>query len=149
MTRTEGDAPISEEENERRRQALPAVFLATPHVASLGVVIERYEPDDVLLRLPFREDLTNDGSNYHGGVVATALDTAGGLAAWSGHDFSKGLRAATVSLSVQYLAGADGSDLWAAGRAVRRGRELVFCEMEATDTAGRVLAHALQTYRLA
>ena len=27
----------------------------------LGLVFDRYEPDDVVLRLPFRDDLTNDG----------------------------------------------------------------------------------------
>ena len=65
----------------------------TPFIAGLGVVIERYDPDEVTLRLPFRADLTNDGAYYHGGVIASAIDTAGACAAWSNHDFDKGARA--------------------------------------------------------
>ncbi|HVT20630.1 MAG TPA: PaaI family thioesterase, partial [Mycobacteriales bacterium] len=54
---------------------------ATPFLKGLGVVFDRYDPDDVVLRLPFREDLTNDGTYYHGGVVASVIDTAGAAAA--------------------------------------------------------------------
>ena len=33
----------------------------TPFIGGLGIVIERYEPDDITLRVPFRANLTNDG----------------------------------------------------------------------------------------
>jgi uncharacterized protein (TIGR00369 family) len=59
----------------------------------LGIVFERYEPDDVTIRLPFREVLTNDGTYFHGGVIASVMDTTGAAAAWSNHDFEKGSRA--------------------------------------------------------
>jgi uncharacterized protein (TIGR00369 family) len=114
----------------------------------MGVSFDRYEHDEVVLRVPFREDLTNDGIVYHGGVVATALDTAGAAAAWSNHDFDKGVRASTVSMSVQYVGTAKGSDLVCRARTVKRGRELTFTEITATDTDGAVVAHAPQTYRI-
>jgi uncharacterized protein (TIGR00369 family) len=120
----------------------------TPFIAGLGVVIERYDPDEVTLRLPFRADLTNDGTYFHGGVIASAIDTAGACAAWSNHDFDKGARASTVSMSVQYVGAAKQSDLVCHARAVRRGKELTFTEITATDAAGNVVAHALQTYRI-
>lgn len=142
------DEPLSEEEQHRRRQAIKAVFPSTPFMSGLGIVFDRYEPDDVVVRLPFREDLTNDGEVYHGGVIATMLDTAGAAAAWSNHDFDKGARAATVSLAIQYLGAARRSDLVCHGRAVRRGRELIFTEVTAADGDGTVVAHALQTYRI-
>ena len=59
----------------------------TPFIGGLGVVFDRYDPDDVILRLPFRDDLTNDGVYFHGGVIASVLDTAGAAAAWSSHHF--------------------------------------------------------------
>ena len=120
----------------------------TPFLKSLGVVFDRYEPDDVVLRLPFREDLTNDGTYYHGGVVASALDTAGAAAAWSNHDFDKGARASTISMSVQYVGACKRSDLLCHARTVRRGKELTFTEITATDSDGKVVAHAVQTYRI-
>lgn len=139
---------LTEEEQTRRRGAIPQLFATTPYLSTLGLIVERYQPDEVSVRLPFRDDLTNDGRTYHGGVVATTLDTAGALAAWSNHDFDRGIRAATVSLSVQYIASSDRSDLICHGRAVRRVRELIFTEITASDPGGKLLAQGLQTYRI-
>lgn len=139
---------MTEEEQEAHRKAVRAIMLKTPYLAALGVTIDRYEHDEVTLRLPFREDLTNDGVYYHGGVIAAVLDTAGAAASWSNHDFTKGMRASTVSMSVQYVGAAKRSDLVCHARAVRRGKELTFTEMTATDEQGNVVAHAIQTYRI-
>jgi uncharacterized protein (TIGR00369 family) len=139
---------VDEDEQNRRRRAVADIMPATPFMGWLGLVFERYEADDVTVRVPFREDLTNDGTYYHGGVIAAALDTAGAGAAWSNHDFTKGTRASTVSMSVQYVGACQQSDLVCHGRTVKRGKDLVFTEITATDADGKVVAHALQTYRL-
>lgn len=139
---------LSEEQQAAHRRAIAQLMPQTPYLAWLGVAFDRYEPDDVVLRVPFREELSNDGSVYHGGVVAAALDTAGAAVAWSNHDFSRGTRASTVSMAVQYVGTAKRSDLLCTARTVRRARELTFTEITATDVEGRVVAHALQTYRI-
>lgn len=140
---------LTEAEQRERRAAIPAVFARTPFLSWLGLVVERYEPDDVSTRLPFRVELSNDGSTYHGGVVSAVIDTTGALASWSNHDFDRGMRASTVSMALQYVAGSSGGDLLCSARTVRRARELIFTEITATDETGRVLAHGLQTYRIA
>jgi uncharacterized protein (TIGR00369 family) len=142
------DGGLTEEEQRRRRHAVAQLMPTTPYLASLGIVIERYDPDEVTVRLPFRDDLTNDGTFYHGGVIAAVVDTAGAAAAWSNHDFDKGARASTISLSIQYVGACKRSDLLCHGRAVRRGRELTFTEITATDADGNLVAHAVQTYRI-
>lgn len=134
--------------NIRKREAIADLMPKTPFIGFLGVVFDRYEPDDVLLRLPFRDDLTNDGVVYHGGVVASVIDTAGAAAAWSNHDFANGARASTVSMTVNYVGACKSSDLLCHARTVRRARELIFTEIEATDTDGRIVASAIQTYRI-
>lgn len=139
---------LTAEEQVRRRQAIRDLMPTTPFLAGLGIIFDRYEPDDVVLRLPFRTDLTNDGTYYHGGVIASVIDTAGAAAAWSNHDFDKGARASTISMTVQYVGAAKRSDLLCHARTVRRGRELIFTEITATDTDGAVVAHAVQTYRI-
>ena len=139
---------MTEEEQQRRRRGVAELMPKTPFIAGLGVVFDRYEPDDVVLRLPFREDLTNDGTYYHGGVVASVIDTAGAAAAWSNHDFTKGVRASTISMTVQYVGACKQSDLLCNARTVRRGKELTFLEITATDAEGTVVAHAVQTYRI-
>ncbi len=140
--------PLSSEQQQQRRRAVRDLMPTTPFLAGLGVVFDRYEPDDVALRLPFRVDLTNDGSFFHGGVIASVIDTAGAAAAWSDHDFDKGARASTIAMSIQYVGAAKRSDLVCHARTVRRGRELIFTEITATDAEGSTVAHAVQTYRI-
>jgi uncharacterized protein (TIGR00369 family) len=139
---------LSDEEQARRRAAVAELMPTTPYLAGLGIRIERYEPDEATVRLPFRADLTNDGTYYHGGVIAAVMDTAGAAAAWSNHDFDKGARASTVAMSLQYVGACKASDLVCRARVVRRGKELTFTEITATDAEGNVVAHGVQTYRI-
>ncbi|BBY08479.1 PaaI family thioesterase [Mycobacterium noviomagense] len=139
---------LSEHEQRKHRQAVRELMLTTPFLAGLGIAFERYEPDDVTIRLPFREDLTNDGTYFHGGVIASVMDTAGAAAAWSNHDFDKGMRASTVAMSIQYTGAAKRCDLLCHARTARRRKELTFTEITATDADGNVVAHAVQTYRI-
>lgn len=140
--------PLSDEQQQQRRLAVREIMPKTPFLAGLGIVFERYEPDEVTIRLPFREDLTNDGTYFHGGVIASVIDTTGAAAAWSNHDFDKGSRASTVSMSIQYVGAAKKSDLVCHARTVRRAKELTFTEITATDEDGRPVAHGVQTYRI-
>ena len=139
---------LTDEQQQRRRKAIAELMPTTPYLAALGIVIERYEPDEATVRLPFRPDLTNDGTYYHGGVIASMIDTTGALAAWSNHDFDKGARASTIAMTVQYVGACKQSDLVCHARAIRRGKELTFTEITATDADGAVVAHGVQTYRI-
>ena len=142
------DQKLTDEQQQRRRKAVAELMPSTPYMSWLGIVFDRYEPDDVVIRLPFREDLTNDGVVYHGGVIAAVMDTAGAAAAWSNHDFDKGARASTVGMTIQYVGACKKSDLVCTARTVRRGRELIFTEMTGADAEGNVVAHGVQTYRI-
>lgn len=48
---------------------------------TLGAPLERVEPGDVEIRVPFRKDLTQQHGFLHAGVVTAALDSAYGYAA--------------------------------------------------------------------
>ena len=50
-------------------------------------------------------------------------------------------------MSVDYVSAARGVDLVGTGRAVRRGRSRCFCEVEAVDPAGGVVAKGLAVHR--
>ncbi len=142
------ESEMTEEQQAASRRAIADLMPKTPFIAGIGMVFERYEPDDVVVRVPFRVDLTNDGTFYHGGVIAAAIDTAGAAAAFSNHDFTKGSRASTIAMSIQYVGACKQSDLLCLARTVRRGKELTFTEITATDAEGNVVAHAVQTYRI-
>jgi len=135
-------------DNAALRAAVVDRLPKSPFIALLCLRVEVYEPDAVIVRLPFRDDLTNDGSRYHGGVIASVLDTSGSLAAWSNHDFSNGARGSTIDLSIQYVGACRKSDLVCRASTVRRGRELIFVDVAAEDSDGNVVAKALMTYRI-
>ncbi|MDP1819803.1 MAG: PaaI family thioesterase [Acidimicrobiales bacterium] len=139
---------LTPEEQQARRQAVVEMMPKSPFIAGLGLVFEEIAPDAAVVRLPFRHDLTNDGTFYHGGVVAAVIDTCGALAAWSNHDFNKGMRASTIAMSVQYVGACKRSDLVCQAHAIKRGKELIFTEITARDPDGVPVAHAVQTYRI-
>lgn len=140
---------MAELSDQERRETVRKLMVQTPYIGGLGIEIVDWSENWAKLRMPFHERLTNDGRIYHGGVVASLVDTAGAAAAWSGHDFAKGTKASTVSMTVNYLSAADRSDLVAEARAVKRGKELIFTTIDVTDVNDKPIANAVLTYRIA
>ena len=46
---------LTDQQQHQRRQAVRDLMLTTPFIGGLGIVFERYQPDDVAIRLPFRQ----------------------------------------------------------------------------------------------
>ncbi len=145
---TASPTPMDEDEQRERRAAMRAVMLSSKFIEHLGVVVERWDEQGVRLRLPFAEHLTNDGVVFHGGAVSSLVDTAGAAAVWAGHDFDKGVRAATVSMTVNYTGAGRGTDLVADAVCVRRGRDLSFAEIRVVDLDDRLVATGTLVYRI-
>jgi uncharacterized protein (TIGR00369 family) len=123
-------------------------FERAPYHRSLGVRIESIEPDRVRLRVPYKDENSNPGRALHGGVTASTIDIAGALAAWTGIDDRPDLEASTLDLSVNYLAAAIGEDIVATAGVLRRGKEIVYSEVDVRTEAGKRIAVGLVTYRL-
>jgi uncharacterized protein (TIGR00369 family) len=128
--------------------ALAARFESMPYCAGLGVQVEELATDRARLRLPYKDENSNPGRALHGGVSASLIDLAGALAAWSGIDDRPGLEAATLDLSVNYLAAAIGEDVVATAEVLRRGKELSYSQVDVRTDAGKRIAIGLVTYRL-
>lgn len=120
----------------------------SPFVGHLGIELVRLDDGAAELRLPFRDEVVTIGRTVHGGAIATLIDTAAMAAAWAGAEVPEELRGATVSLSVNYLAPADGQDVTATARVERRGRRLVNVHVDVQDTDGSHVAVAIVTYQL-
>lgn len=129
------------------RAVIAEHIAASPMGRLLGVTLERAEPDLAVLQLAFRPELTTLGDLIHGGAIAALIDIAATAAAWTGADLARGPRGTTVSLTVNYLAGARGAALQAEARAIQRGRSLVVCDVVVSADA-RPAARALVTYKL-
>jgi uncharacterized protein (TIGR00369 family) len=104
-------------------------FALEPFSALLGFQIDEVKKDFCRMRLPFRPELRTNADIVHGGAIASLIDTAGVVAVWSNvsPDVTRG---ATASLTVNYLSEAERVDLLAQARVIRRGRSVVFVDID-------------------
>lgn len=113
----------------------------------LGLHIEEVHPDFCRMRLPFRPALRTEGEVVHGGAIASLIDNAGVVAVWSNVP-PEITRGATASMTVNYLAAAEGVDLIAEARIVRRGRSVVFVAVDVLSPHGESVAKGTLVYKL-
>ena len=131
----------------RGAELIRAFLPTSPFAASAGIEIASLEPDDAVLRMPFREGNATMGDLVHGGAIATLIDTAAMCASWSTDEVPDTPRGTTITLNVSFVAGARGADLEAHARVAKRGGTICHCEVDVT-AAGAVVAKGLVTYKL-
>ena len=95
---------------------------------TLGAALDRVGAGDIEIRLPYREDLTQQHGFVHAGIVATVLDSACGYAALS--LMPPGVGVLSVEFKINLLAPARGDLLIARGRVLRAGRTITVCQAE-------------------
>lgn len=113
----------------------------------VGFRIDAEQSGDGVCTVTGRVELRhlNIDARVHGGVYATALDTAMGAAVVS--LLQAGETTATTSLYVEFLRAArKGDTLTARGEVLRRGRHIAFAEGNLFDAAGRRLSQARGTW---
>ena len=130
-------------------RALATRVETTPYPQRLGVRVEEIALDRVRLRVPYKDENSNPGRALHGGVAASTIDVAGTVAAWTGLTASPGIEARTLDLSVNYLSAAIGEDIVAEAKVLRRGKELVYAEVDVRNDGGKPIAKGLVTHRTA
>jgi uncharacterized protein (TIGR00369 family) len=91
-------------------------------LATLGATLERVAPGEVDIRLPFREDLTQQHGFLHAGAMTSVVDTACGYAALS--LMPADVAVLTVEFKVNLLAPGKGEAVVARARVLKPGRTL-------------------------
>jgi uncharacterized protein (TIGR00369 family) len=119
---------------------------AAPYCVRLGVVVEDLALDHARIRIPYKDENSNPGKALHGGVAASTIDIAGVLAALGGSG-GRSYDAGTLDLSVDYLAAAIGEDIVADAQVLRRGKEIVYSDVDVRNDGGKRIATGLVTYR--
>ncbi|MBM3566864.1 MAG: PaaI family thioesterase [Alphaproteobacteria bacterium] len=112
----------------------------------LGVRIHRVGHGTTELRMKRRPSLLQQHGYFHGGVIATLADVAGGYAAFShmGNEDS----VLTVEFKLNLIAPGDGDELRARGHVIRSGRTLTVTRVDVfvvKDGHEVMCATALQT----
>lgn len=147
MTPGEKSRELSADQVARRREWFREHWATgIPFAVLCGFLIDEWSPERVRILMPLRPDLSAHEGMFHGGAVATLIDTAGCGAVIAGHDFSGGGQISTVSMTVNYVGTARGEDAMATARCVRRGTRINFAEVDVTSVATeRLLAKAVLT----
>ena len=89
----------------------------------------------------------NSGGTLHGGLLATMIDHAGGIAGCYCAASNRSRKAVTLSLTTSFLAAVSGGTVTATGRKRSSGRRIFAATTEITDEDGRLLAIGEATYR--
>jgi uncharacterized protein (TIGR00369 family) len=134
--------------SETPQPILRDVIIGSPLGRLLGLELADATADRVVVRLPFRAELTTVGDLVHGGAIGALVDVTATAAAWSRVDLARQPRGTTVALTINYLNGAHARDLVATGTVIQRGKSLLVCDVAVDDGAGTDVAHALVTYKL-
>ena len=119
--------------------------LTIPFLDHIGLVAEKYGDGRATVRLPHRRELYNSRGEVQGGALMSALDFAMSAAARSASPDATG--AATIDMNASFLAPAV-SDLVIEARCVKAGKSIAFCEGEARDAKGELVARATATFKV-
>ena len=124
------------------------------YLSWLGVTVEEFTKNAITLSVPYDEKLTNttEPPTIHGGIAATLIDTAGGIAQRTMLDDPVEGGVATVNLNVNYLRRASG-DLRATAEVIRSGGSIGWSRVTVeSDTPDDGFTHEVATgqaaYRL-
>jgi uncharacterized protein (TIGR00369 family) len=104
-------------------------FARQKAIATLKITLARLDPGEVELTFPYQEELTQQHGFIHAGILATALDSACGYAAFS--LMPPEAAVLTVEFKTNLLAPAQGDFFRVVGRVVKPGRTITVCQAEA------------------
>jgi len=105
----------------------------------IGAEMGTLSPGHCEIRLPFRDDLTQQNGYFHAGITAAIVDSAGGYAGLT--VMSAGADVLTVEFKLNLLAPADGDILVAEGQVLKSGRNLVITRGEVYAIRGGKAVH--------
>jgi 1,4-dihydroxy-2-naphthoyl-CoA hydrolase len=115
-----------------------------PFAATLGLVVTRYEPDEVRMTMAWTQRLCTAGGVLHGGALMALADTSGGACAFL--NLPAGAQGTTtVESKTNFLRAVRSGGVESASRPLHVGRTLVVVETDLRDPEGRLAARVTQS----
>ena len=101
---------------------------------TLGAQLDEVAQGRVSIRLPYREDLTQQHGFLHAGVIAAVADSACGYAALT--TMPADAAVLSIEFKVNMLAPAKGESIVARAEVVRAGKTIVVCRADVHSISG-------------
>ena len=117
-----------------------------PFTEHLGIQLVESTKEHAVVSLKKRPELLNSWGATHGGVIMTMLDLVMSWAVRGHYGVVGGVL--TVDLSLGFMKASYGDRVIAEGRVLHGGKSTAFCEGEARDDKGELLAKAIGTFKL-
>jgi uncharacterized protein (TIGR00369 family) len=144
MTTTQDPARLSAN-NERMR----TVIARTPFMKHLAMEFLDAGEGWAKLKMSYQDENSTAFKALHGGAISSLIDTTGAMAAWTTAEIATPKYfGSTVGINVNYLFGVIGEDIFAEGRVLKRGKEIIYADVRVTNGAGKLLAQGTVVYRI-
>ena len=104
-------------------------------MTTLGATLESVAPGAVTIRLPFRDDLTQQHGFLHAGAIASVADSACGYAALSLMPADAGVL--SIEFKINMLSPAKGDAVIARGEVIRAGKKIRVCRADVVSITGK------------
>jgi len=125
------------------------VVASAPFMKHLGMEFVEGGEGYAKLRLRFQKENSTAGDALHGGAIASLIDTTGAMAAWTTAEIlSPRYFGSTVGVNVNYLSAIIGEDAFAEGRVLKRGKEIIYCDVRVETESGKLVAQGSVVYRI-
>jgi len=115
-----------------------------PFSQHLGIKVDALEKGLARLSMAVRPEFMTSWGTAHGGSILALLDITLSMSARTLYDPPRSVM--TVDLSAQFIGTTTGL-LRAEGRVMKAGQSTIFCEGEARDEKGELVAKAIGTFR--
>ncbi|HEY5638614.1 MAG TPA: PaaI family thioesterase [Dehalococcoidia bacterium] len=125
------------------------VIAAMPFTKHLAMEFAEGGEGYARIRMRYQDENSTAGRALHGGALASLIDTTGAMAAWTTAQIATPKYfGSTVGVNVNYLSGAIGEDVFAEGRILKRGKEIIYTDVRVTNEEGKLLAQGTVVYRI-
>jgi uncharacterized protein (TIGR00369 family) len=125
-------------------QSVSPFGIKIPFADHLGISLVSADRTRAVVAIDRRPELVNSLGAFHGGVLMTVLDLVMSVAVRAHYGTS--VSVITVDMSIGFL-NPGMTAMSAEGRVLNAGKSTCFCESEARDENGKILAKAIGTFR--
>jgi len=121
----------------------------TPYMRHLAMEFVEADEGYAQLKMSYQKQNSTFADALHGGAISSLIDTTGAMAAWTTAEImTPKYFGSTVGINVNYLSGAIGEDIFAEGRVLKRGKEIIYSDVRVTNREGKLLAQGTVVYRI-